>query len=623
MFKIKNSEIIAIEIEIFILGFLFYLLLVGYIFELFSLSIPYLLLNLLCFSFLYFFVLLLCGRTEATLPVSGFIAFLIHYADTCVYAARLTHIRITDFSAVTQAMRVASHYQLIWTGTQWKQVSLVVGLSVLLIIIKKLAHLKSSPFKLRLSCAAVLVLLSIILAEGTLFHVLPIPEKFSGFNANANVMEAGLIGCWYSQIVKRKSGKPDGYSLEMASAILAEYQDDRMDEHDEPVNIIVVMNESFTDYSLLGEIKFDDPLPNIHKMVGSGQIFEGKLAASVLGGGTCNTEYEFLTGNSMTFLPDGVYAFMVYVTQDYDSIATELEPLGYHTGFFHPYYSQEWNREAVYSFFGFDSFMAGDTLEGGLKNKDSIENITQSVSKNDDAVTLIFGEGLEYTRAFISDSQAYKLLIDMLSLDDSKTNDFMFCVTIQNHGGYEYKGTDFNCVEYVTGDNKYTYLLEVANSQSSSRPSIVNQYLTLSNMSDSAFQELIDALSHVNEKTILVMFGDHQPGINVDDYMEYRPDVHTDVREEKYVVPYLVWANYDLDYDFPEYISANYLSAIIKDSVNLPLNAWDRFRLHVMESYPVMTTNFVLDADYNIVNLDSSELLKEYESVQYMRMFDK
>ena len=622
MSKLKTIAIRKKQSAVGVLGFLLYILIAGYIYNLVSLEIPYILLNALCLSIPYLAILSLSGRTSIALGISSCLAFIINYVDVCVFAARLTHIRVSDFSAADQAMRVASNYRFVWTAVQWKQIFLIVALVVLFVAISKLEHLKPYPCQTRIAGASILLLLILILVEGTLFHLLPIPYRFSGFDANKNVNEAGLVGYWYSQVVKRKAEKPEGYSSEKANAAIETYADDLFAEDFEPVNIVVIMNESLTDYTLVGDIKFEDPLPYIHSMVESGQMFEGKLAASVLGGGTCNTEYEFLTGHSLMFLPDGVYAFMTYVTGESESIAREIKPLGYKTSFFHPYYSQEWNREAVYSFFGFDSFAAGDTLEGGFKNKDSVGNITQSLFKKRKEETYIFGEGLEYARSLISDSQAYKLLLDMLSLYDSVSNDFMFCVTIQNHGGYEYEGDNFVSTEYVKGDENSQYTLEEYSGNYSSRPEEVNQYLTLSNMSDSAFRELVETLSEVDEKTIVVMFGDHQPGISVCDYIEYDENVHLSVDEETHVVPYLVWANYDMDFDFPEYISANFLSSVIKMNIGMPLNAWDKFRLDVMEEYPVMTSGFVLDKDYNVVSDTNTDLLRDYSYIQYMKMFE-
>ena len=73
-------------------------------------------------------------------------------------------------------------------------------------------------------------------------------------------------------------------------------------------------------------------------------------------------------------------------------------------------------------------------------------------------------------------------------------------------------------------------------------------------------------------------------------------------------------------YEVTDYTSPNYLSAILKKNAGLPLTAWDQFRLNAMQEYPVVTANFILDKDGKLVGKDS---LKDYELVQYMRMFDR
>ena len=86
-----------------------------------------------------------------------------------------------------------------------------------------------------------------------------------------------------------------------------------------------------------------------------------------------------------------------------------------------------------------------------------------------------------------------------------------------------------------------------------------------------------------------------------------------------YTVPYILWANYDIEFDAPEYTSPNYLSAILKKNAGLPLTAWDQFRLDMMEQYPVISVNYILDKEYKPVDPGK---LNHYAIVQYMRMFD-
>ena len=72
-------------------------------------------------------------------------------------------------------------------------------------------------------------------------------------------------------------------------------------------NIIVIMNEAFSDPSVLGDFTTnEDYMPFVHSLLdGADNTISGHLNVSVKGGNTANTEFEYLTGASMAFLPYG------------------------------------------------------------------------------------------------------------------------------------------------------------------------------------------------------------------------------------------------------------------------------------------------------------------------------
>ena len=233
---------------------------------------------------------------------------------------------------------------------------------------------------------------------------------------------------------------------------------------------------------------------------------------------------------------------------------------------------------------------------------------------------LNFGQGPLYIRGLISDQTNYECI-----LDETGERSFIFDVTIQNHGGYDYVGNDFESKVYVEPEDRREwdgqlslngFLYNIGSENIGEEVSKVNQYLTCANYSDQAFRYLIEELKKVDEKTIVLMFGDHQPGLLISEH-------YVDTKESEdpdYTVPYVLWANYDIEFDAPEYTSPNYLSAILKKNAGMSLTSWDQFRLDMMEEYPVVTSNYILDEDGNCV---SRELLKDYEIVQYMRAFDR
>ena len=100
--------------------------------------------------------------------------------------------------------------------------------------------------------------------------------------------------------------KPDGYNKEDAAALLASYDTNDTESATHTPNIIVIMNEAFSDLSVLGDFETnEDYMPFLHSLMqeGTPNTISGHLNVSVLGGNTANTEFEFLTGCSMAFLP--------------------------------------------------------------------------------------------------------------------------------------------------------------------------------------------------------------------------------------------------------------------------------------------------------------------------------
>ncbi len=579
-----------------------YLLAFAVAFDSFELTLQAALYNLLLALPLFGLCLMLLRRPQLAAPVSGLLAFLLFYADHYVFSARLTHIRLSDLALLSQALRVANRYPLTWSMELTRRLGILLALFAFLILIYRYYRLKYSKkamffLGLGIFAASALVVFSGLIPKSP-------PE---GFNFTARAEERGLLYSWYCQASSASLAAPEGYSSEAAEELLAAWAPA---EGTADVRVIVVMNESLADYSLIGSPRFRDPLPFLHSLVERGEAFEGRLAVSVFGGGTANTEYEFLTGHSMAFLPEGSTPYLQYVDGKEESLASELKSLGCAATAIHPYYSEEWNRSQVYRFFGFDRFVSGVDFGDSLKANG--KSVTATVPEN----LITFGDGPLYVRGLISDRSCYERILE----EDA---DFTFAVTMQNHGGYEYDGADFTSREYVTGEVRKDWegtlalqglLYSIQSSSTEEEVRKVNQYLTCADLSDQAFEYLLEELGKSERKTVVLLFGDHQPGLLISEhYVDTEEGVDPD-----YTVPYFLWANFDMEFDAPAYTSPNYLSAILKKNAGLPLTPWDQFRLDMMEKYPVVTANSILDSNGNPA---SRHDLISYEYVQYMRTF--
>lgn len=361
--------------------------------------------------------------------------------------------------------------------------------------------------------------------------------------------------------------RPDGYSAETAEAILEEYTVSGTDTDTEYPNIIVIMNEAFSDLSVLGEFATDqDYMPYIHSLQqGNENTVTGNLTVSVCGGNTANTEFEFLTGHTMDFFPVGSIPYQQYITGEIPSLASQLAGMGYKTYGMHPYNATGWKRDEVYPWLGFsESYFVKDF------------------------------ENRHYIRDYVSDMTAYEKIIDIYESKEEGETAFIFEVTMQNHGGYTEK------YDYFT-DEVHTEDLNSAQ---------LDQYLTLLKISDQELENLITYFSFEEEKTLIVFFGDHQPSDAVVKPILTANGISTsnmsvEEAQRRYVVPYVIWANYDIEEETGADTDISFLAAEMLERADLPTTAYQNFLLELEK------------------NPESEELLEQYQILQYYFLFEE
>ena len=194
---------------------------------------------------------------------------------------------------------------------------------------------------------------------------------------------------------------------------------------------------------------------------------------------------------------------------------------------------------------------------------------------------------------------------------------FIFCVfTIQNHGGYENITFDEDDLVSLEGDlNHYNDARE---------------YLSLVRVSDNELKKLFDYFSNVNDPVVICVFGDHQPGLNGDFYDELYGKkseyLTTEEKTEKYMTPYLIWANYDLGQEERFDTSANFLGSILLKKAGLPQDSLNMFLLEMQESIPMINPDYIKMANEKWLNLteyQENEWIQNYSILQYYEMFGK
>jgi len=350
-------------------------------------------------------------------------------------------------------------------------------------------------------------------------------------------------------------------------------------------NIIVIMDEAFSDLAVRGDFTTnEDYMPFIHRLQqGAENTRTGYLNVSVLGGNTANTEFEFLTGNTIGFLPQGSVAYQQYVQKETPSLASYLKELDYHTVAIHPYYASGWDRDRVYPLLGFDEFLSQDDFT----NPKRIRN-------------------------YISDESSFAKIIELYENKKEGEPLFVFNVTMQNHSGYEEEFHNFTPDITVDGiDSK-----------------ALSMYLSLVKQTDSALQGLIDYFSQADEDTMIVFFGDHQPTTYVSNPIlrnnKVNPETLTDEENLlKYKVPYVIWSNFDIEEQTDGETSANYLAMDVLENCDLPLPALQSSLTGLRKEYPVISAAGVREADGTLTTVKQcGEALNDYRSLEYYLLFD-
>ena len=333
----------------------------------------------------------------------------------------------------------------------------------------------------------------------------------------------------------------------------------------------------------------DDYMPFVHSIL-RGEVantISGYTDVSVLGGNTANSEFEFLTGNSMAFFPNGSVPYLQYIRDGISTIVPQLEEYGYTTYGTHPYRAKGWNREFIYDLMGFDYRY----FQGSFPFEDKLRN-------------------------YVSDEADFKSILEWRNNTEGPF--FMFNVTMQNHSNY---GGDFdNFDPQIVAKFKNTYSNKY-----------LNKYLSLMYETDQDVASLLSELSQSDRKTIVVFWGDHQPNDYVvrPIYKEYGLDFDNQTYEQqqqRQKTPFFIWANYDIQEQTNVEISLNYLNILLFETAGLQLDEYQTFRKNLWQGQiPMMNAVGYRNDDGDLVEYDDApeeiqNLLNEYQNIQYYRM---
>ena len=536
---------------------------------------------------LYFAVFLLFSILTTQIKYSSFVLspiFLLtglinHY----VLAFRGTPMQPWDIAAAKTAMNVVDNF--IFTVDEY--VIFSVLLTIIFICIT--ASLKKINYttKTFLYAAGISIIAIVLCVTVSWNTILGNRGKFDRdlWNQTVSSQKNGYAVNFLLNLQLMSNTAPEGYSVENVNNILASYTND--DQIQKKPNIIVIMNEALADLATVDDIGLNEYyLPFINSLKNQNNTVTGTLNVSVFGGGTCNTEYEFLTSNVCSMLRAGSYPMQQFVNTESVSIASNLKKLGYKTVGLHPYYGSGWNRSRSYPLLGFDEFITIDD----------------------------FDDSTEMIREYVSDRACYDRIIQVTEQSTDQPL-FLFAVTMQNHGGYETAWDDMP--DNVSFKNEENY------------PQ-TDRYMELAKLSDDAVKELITYFDNNGTDTIILLFGDHQPSLGAEYEQLFTSTVTSKLEgaTKKYTVPFFIWSNFEIEKESIQSISPNYLAPLLLEKAKLPQTAYYKYLNDLREEIPSITTMAYQDKsgklfDANEPKGSEAELIQQYDILQYNNVFDK
>lgn len=547
-------------------------------------------LNICLALVVYLFVQLFSGNAARNCIISHCLLLAFGFVNYFVYSFRENEFTFADIKAISTGMSVASNYQF---SVDAQAVNALL-LTLVYITFMSRIHVKFKKMLYVRLIAAGLIVISVLYVLNQ--AEMTVTETWEQKGSYRNGYLLNFVLSFRDSFVE----KPEGYSLDVIAELEETYGSTL--ESGGTVNkshaaentagkkptIITIMNESFADLGIIGNLVTNQEVtPFINGL--SENTIKGYALASVFGAKTPNSEWEYMTGNSMAFLPSGSVAFQQYV-EDYnaDSIVSHLQSEDYNCIAMHPYYDTGWSRHLVYPLLGFDS-------------SHFLDDFDQS----------------NLMRKYVSDATMFDRVIEQYEAKSEDENLFIMGVTMQNHGGYTDYYPDFS-TDVRSINAGY---------------SDVNQYLSLIHQTDLAVEKLITYFESVDEPVLICFFGDHQPSLNSSFYRQLNgkglSGLTTEELEDLYKVPFFIWTNYESESREVECTSLNYLSTMVLEQAGIELPAYNRFLADMMEAIPSMNARaYYSNSRDTYLHLEDAtaeeaDWIQKYEILQYNNLFDK
>ncbi len=404
------------------------------------------------------------------------------------------------------------------------------------------------------------------------------------WNQLGNYHKNGAMYTFAMNVTSLKIEKPRSYSREKVESIfnhlpeiesgqkpkqIQKQQQKRQLKQQQP-DVIVVLSESFWDITKISPVKIPrDPLKNFHAI---GKKFQTtKLLSPSFGGNTCNAEFEVLTGMSHSYFPPGVIAYNQSITHPVPSLVRVFKENGYRTTGIHTFKQWFWNRTNVYRHFGFDAFI-------------SQENMTNP----------------RYKGFYISDQELASQIISTASVNGQP--DFIFAISMQNHGPYDLK-------RYDSLDCPLSTQLSVEADRE------LNNYVQGLIDADKSLKMIARYIDTTKTPTLLLFFGDHLPGFShLYEETGFKEKTLTD-QTWSHTTSSVWYANFSLKTLPDSMISMSFLPLFITQQAGVKTPAYYQFLEELRQTKPLFSLSGVEIASASEDSSVNKDTLSEFSRI--------
>ena len=365
-------------------------------------------------------------------------------------------------------------------------------------------------------------------------------------------------------------------------------------------NVIVIMSEAFIDPTIIDNLYFStDPAANFRRL--AAQYISGDVVVPVFGGGTANTELEFLTGSAMFFMGSAYYVPYNNVGRYFFRDITTAMPWlfranGYRSIAVHPYTRYFFSRNLVYPRLGFNEFIGYEDMYDP-----------------------------QYKGFFVSDEFFTDQIIEQILLAEQAGEPlFLFGISMQNH--WEYWGSKYySWPEDVTVYSPLLNDYELA---------VVRSFAQGIYDADKQLGRLVDFVESRNTPTIIVFFGDHLPilGEHNDAILEGLGFIsdqriwHWNERDRQrmFSVPYLVWSNFADTSQHWGTLSTYFLAANVLELSGIDLNRYWHYTLYLNRHFGGLTENHFVSrygSFHNLYRVHQRPYVAAMEALHQVKWF--